>query len=329
MNTALAGGGTGGLSARFPSFRKARPFSLQMPMSTTSKEPAKALSEVRREIDTIDDAIQDLLMKRTELVVEVANAKARAASANGEGSFIAFRPGREASVLRRLASRQKGRMPLKVVFRIFREVISTMTRIQGPFRIEVFGPDNALAYWDLARSYYGSSTEMELHDTAREVLRRVTHDRSAVGILPLPGNFEGGDWWSALANGAKDGPRVVARIPFLEIGTESDAVSALVVTRAEFEATEDDTSLLAITVESNVSEAMMTARVKAAGFDATRIAVAETKDGQALRHNLFAIAGHITADDARLEAITSDGTVESAHIIGGYANPVQRAKDGE
>ena len=108
-------------------------------MPTKPKNPEKALSDVRREIDTIDDAIQDLLMKRTELVVQVAEAKARSASAAGHGSFIAFRPGREAEVLRRLAGRQKGRFPLKVVFRIFREVISTMTRIQGPFRVDVFG----------------------------------------------------------------------------------------------------------------------------------------------------------------------------------------------
>ncbi len=298
-------------------------------MSTKTKKPNKALSDVRREIDTIDDAIQDLLMKRTELVVEVANAKARAASAEGHGSFIAFRPGREAEVLRRLAARQTGRFPLKVVYRIFREVISTMTRIQGPFRVEVFGATDGLAYWDLARSYYGSSTEMELHDSARDVLRRVTHDRSAVGILPVPGNFDGGDWWPALATDLAGGARIVARVPFLEIADESNAVRALVVTQADFEPTDDDTSLLALAAESNVSEATMAARVKAAGFAAQRIAVAETRDGRHMRHNLFAISGHITADDARLATITSDGTVESAHIIGGYANPVKREKDGE
>lgn len=328
MNTALAGGRVGA-SDLLCNARESCPSSPLKTMAIKTENPAKALSDVRREIDTIDDAIQDLLMKRTELVVEVANAKARAASANGQGSFIAFRPGREAEVLRRLAARQKGRFPLKVAFRIFREVISTMTRIQGPFRVEVFGAGDGLAYWDLARSYYGSSTEMELHDGARDVLRRVTHDRSALGILPVPGNFDGGDWWPALATDLAGGARVVGRVPFLDIAAEENAVRALVVAQADFEATGDDTSLLAIATESNVSEATISARVKAAGFTGERIAVAETANGHRLRHNLFAIAGHITADDARLAAIASDGVVESAHIIGGYANPVTRAKDGE
>lgn len=296
-----------------------------MPSKTIN--PAKALADVRREIDTIDDAIQDLLMKRTELVVEVAEAKARAASAEGHGSFIAFRPGREAEVLRRLAERQKGRLPLKVVFRIWREIICAMTRIQGPFRVEVYGAEDGLAFWDLARSYYGSSTGMELHDTARDVLRRIAHDRSAIGILPEPGNYAGGNWWPALAAAGPDGPRVVARIPFLDIADES--ARALVVAQAEFEQTDDDTSLLAVATAGQVSEAAILARVRAAGLAGRRIAVAETKDGHVLHYNLFAIAGHIGADDARLADVTSDGTVERAHIIGGYANPIERAKDGE
>nr|RAV90565.1 hypothetical protein DBT45_10575 [Aerococcus tenax] len=215
-------------------------------MASEAQNPEKALSDVRREIDTIDDAIQDLLMKRTELVVAVAEAKARSASAAGHGSFIAFRPGREAEVLRRLASRQKGRFPLKVVFRLFREVISTMTRIQGPFRVDVFGAENRL-----------------------------------------------------------------------------------VVGQAAFEPTGDDTSLLVVTGEGDVSDAALAQRVKAAGFTGERVGVALSNDGRALRHNLFAVAGHVEETDARLAALGGEAPVAAARIIGGYANPVKRAKDGE
>jgi chorismate mutase len=298
-------------------------------MSTKKPNPARDLQDVRREIDTIDDAIQDLLMKRTELVVEVAEAKARSASAVGQGSFIAFRPGREAEVLRRLASRQKGHFPLKVVFRLFREIIATMTRIQGPFRVDVFGAEKKLDYWDLARSYYGSSTEMELHDNARDVLRRISHDRSVVGILPEPGNYAGGDWWPALATSGKDGARVVARLPFLDIASEIDAPIALVVTQAAFEPTGDDTSLLVVSAPENVSDAALSARLKAVGFDGARVAVALTKDGGASRHNLFAVREYVAVDDARLVELTAEGPAEIAAVIGGYANPVKRQKDGE
>ncbi|MDO8288183.1 MAG: chorismate mutase [Parvibaculum sp.] len=298
-------------------------------MSTKTQEPARDLKDVRRELDVIDDAIQDLLMKRTELVVEVAEAKARAASAAGAGSFIAFRPGREAEVLRRLAARQTGRFPLKVVFRLFREIISTMTGIQGPFRVDVFGAGDTLAYWDLARSYYGSSTPMELHDNARDVLRRAGSDPSVVAILPEPGNFEGTDWWPSLARSGPDGARVVARLPFLDVDDEAEMPKALVVTQATFDETGDDTSLLVVSTQGNVSEAAIAARVKAVGFDATRVSVAQTKEGGATRHNLFAVKSYVKADDARLADLVSEGPAEHAVIIGGYANPVRRAKDGK
>ena len=45
-------------------------------MTTETATPEKALADVRKEIDAIDHAMQDLLQKRTELVVEVAEAKA-------------------------------------------------------------------------------------------------------------------------------------------------------------------------------------------------------------------------------------------------------------
>lgn len=298
-------------------------------MTTKQTPPARDLQDVRRELDVIDDALQDLLMKRTELVVEVAEAKARAASAAGKGSFIAFRPGREAEVLRRLAGRQSGRFPLKVVFALFREIISTMTAIQGPFRVDVFGGDETLKYWDLARNYYGSATPMELHDNARDVLRRATMDTSSVAILPAPGTYAAGDWWPALALGGADGPRVVARLPFLDVTDEGDAVKALVVTQASFDDTGDDTSLIVVSTADDVSEALIAARVKAVGFEAVRIGVAQTKDGGATRHNLFEVKSYVAADDARLKALSEDGPAERAVVIGGYANPVTRAKDGE
>lgn len=322
MNTALADRGEGP-AARGPPRRETR-------MTTETTSPEKALADVRKEIDAIDDAVHDLLMKRTELVVEVAKAKAREASAAGAGSFIAFRPGREAEVLRRLAARHRGDLPLRVVFRLWREIIAAMTRIQGPFRVEVFGGEggDALGNWDLARSYYGSSTPMELHETARDMLRRLGNDRSAVGILPEPGGYPGGDWWTALAANGQLGLRVVARLPFIEVVRNEDELRAYVVAQADFEATGDDTSLLTLLTSESVSEARAVALAKAAGLDGVRIGQARVADGAKAYANLLAVSGFVGEDDPRLAAL-SEGGVAEARIIGGYANPLRRETDGE
>ena len=61
------------------------------------------LADLRQEIDRIDDAIHDQLMRRGELQAAIGRAKT--------GSEVYLRPGREAMVLRRLIARHEGRSP--------------------------------------------------------------------------------------------------------------------------------------------------------------------------------------------------------------------------
>lgn len=298
-------------------------------MTTETATPEKALADVRKEIDAIDDAIQDLLLKRTELVVEVAEAKARAASAAGKGSFVAFRPAREAEVLRRVAARHEGRLPLRVLVRLWREIMAAMTRIQGPFRVDVFGPQgDALGFWDLARNYYGSTTPMELHSNARDVLRRVGHDRSAIGLLPQPGVAADDDWWVGFATGGTSEMRIVARLPFVEVAEGNDGAQALVLAHSTFESTGDDTSLLALSTAESLSDARVVALVKEAGIDGRRIASARIDNGAAKYVYLVSVPHHLTEDDERLAVLAAEPIVE-VRLLGGYANPLLRESDGE
>lgn len=301
-----------------------------------------ALAEVRKEIDAIDDALHDLLMKRTELVVGVAEAKARAASAAGEGGFVAFRPAREAEVLRRLAGRHRGRLPLRMVFRVWREIMAAMTRIQGPFRVDVFGGDtqSALRFWDLARNSYGSTTPMGLHDNARDVISKVGRDRSAIGVFPMPGAQRADDWWTMFGDepgtgpGTEPGvdkepsPRIVARLPFADVDSTDDSAVALVVAQADFEPTGSDTSLVAIFATENLSDSRIVSLFEAAGFEGRAIAAAKRAGGAAPHAYLVSVPVHVAPDDGRLAALESKPVAE-VRLLGGYANPLRLARDGE
>ena len=70
------------------------------------------------------------------------------------------------------------------------------------------------------------------------------------------------------------------------------------------------------------------ALAKAAGLEGARIGQARIADGAAAYANLLAVSGFVGEDDPRL-AVLSDGGVAEARIIGGYANPLRRAADGE
>ncbi len=62
------------------------------------------LDDLRAEIDTIDESLHDLIMRRAEVVARVKDAK------RGAGGGV-FRPGREAEVLRRLVGRHNMVLP--------------------------------------------------------------------------------------------------------------------------------------------------------------------------------------------------------------------------
>lgn len=296
-------------------------------MTTGTITPEQALADIRKEIDAIDDALQDLLLKRTELVAGVAAAKAREASAAGEASFVAFRPAREAQVLRRLAARHEGRLPLRVLVRIWREIMVAMTRIQGPFRVDVSGGKgaDAIRFWDLARNYYGSTTLMELHEEPREVVRRVGSDRAAIGILPEP---TAGNWWTALASGSAGDLRIVARLPFVEVEREDDSLRALVLGHSEFEDTGDDTSLIALSVSESLSDARVTSLLREAGLEGRRIASSRLDNGAGAHVYLMEVPHHLAEDDERLAALAA-APVAEVRLLGGYANPLHLERDGQ
>lgn len=297
-------------------------------MTDETLVPPKSLDDVRREIDAVDASLHDLLMKRAALVAGVAEAKAHAASMAGQGSFIALRPGREAQILRALAARHRGSLPLEVVFRLWRELIAANTRLQGPFRVELFGGADLLGVWDLARSYYGSGTEMTAHETARGVLDQVAQDRSALGVLPAPGPGAE-NWWTALEAQGPCGAKVVARLPFLERSGE-EGPAAFAVAQAAFEPSGDDVSLLVARARGPLSEGGAAAALDRLGFaGGERLAFAPMPGEAEAGFALMAVPGFVEADDSRLGPQDGTGPVAELALIGGYARPVAAAAAGD
>ena len=86
-----------------------------------------ALEQARAEIDRIDDEILALLDARFATV-----AKVRAAKALEQGpKRAAFRPAREAQVLRRLLSAKGEHVPARLLVRLWRTIMGWATQVQG------------------------------------------------------------------------------------------------------------------------------------------------------------------------------------------------------
>ncbi|HYE85978.1 MAG TPA: chorismate mutase, partial [Vicinamibacterales bacterium] len=72
-------------------------------MSNLSDKPS--LADLRKDIDRIDEEMHTLLMQRGEIIDRLIAAK------SSQESGSAFRPAREADMMRRLVKRHKGRLP--------------------------------------------------------------------------------------------------------------------------------------------------------------------------------------------------------------------------
>ena len=99
-------------------------------MKEAMKNPPR-LEEVRREIDRIDDAMLALLEERFAVVAQVRAAKL----AETGPKRAAFRPAREAQVLRRLLAAAGPHVPRGLLVRLWRSIMGSATQQQGALAV--------------------------------------------------------------------------------------------------------------------------------------------------------------------------------------------------
>lgn len=275
------------------------------------RPPKPSLATIRREIDSIDDSIHDLIMRRTDLVERIRAAKA------GDDGF--YRPSREAEIVRRLLARHSGPFPKLSLARIWREMMSAITGLQGPFSVATCIDPDRPGYWDLARSHFGVTVQIAAHQTARSVLAAVRERAATVGLLPMPEDGEADPWWAELG-GATEPLYVIAKLPFVPAGVRGNA-GALVVGRIAHEKSGDDHSFLQVETTEDVSRDRVATELRAAGLPVTALTGRGTP-----RQFLAEVADFVPARDPRLAAPGLAGI--KAVPVGGFATPLAAATLG-
>ncbi|MDC0033184.1 chorismate mutase [Alphaproteobacteria bacterium] len=278
------------------------------------------LSELRREIDDIDNALHDLLMRRASVVERVKDLK------QTDGGVI-FRPGREAEILRRLAGRHAGSLSRNVVVRIWRELMSAFVSLQGPFVVSVWDSGD-IGCWDIARDHFGTETTMTRHKSADAVLNAIAEGSATVGVLPLPQDCEANPWWPALTTGHDKHLKICARVPFASRGNSRGIRSgALIVSQAAPEKSGNDRSILLVECDDSTSLGRLTNGLTSANFDIISVAGRSSTDAGANQPVfLVEVSGFAAPDDDRLASFVENLTgIVSADFIGGYAVPLDGA----
>jgi len=273
------------------------------------------LDLLRRDIDAIDIAIHDLIVKRATIVEDIRKIKNRAGPA--------LRPGREAMILRRLAARHQSRFSLSALMCVWREMISAFTHMQEPLSAAVYAPPGHERLFSLARDHYGSLTPLVPVTTAAAAVRAVADQKAYLAVLPLAGDREAECWWPLLIGSEEMTPRIITRLPFASDGKSEEA---LVIGAWARDASDDEMSLVAIELAERTSRGRVVEAVQAAGFgDVTSMASTETEPGRSF--HLVEVEGEVTKDDPRVAALGGQlgSSFVQAQSIGGYARPLTLA----
>lgn len=168
------------------------------------------LAALRAEIDALDDALHDALMRRAAVVERLARSGAKPREA-------VLRPGREAAILRRLLARHEGALPKAALVRLWRELFSSSLSQQTGFAVACEASARPLAL-----AHFGPSVPLFASDNPLAALEARA---ASVAALHWPGA-----WWAALPAGRA---HVVALLPFWREGDAGEEAALLTLAPAD------------------------------------------------------------------------------------------------
>jgi chorismate mutase / prephenate dehydratase len=222
-------------------------------MSDPGEDNQRMLSQLRTRIDAIDSEMHRLLITRGTVIDALIKTK----GAGRPGA--AFRPAREAAMMRSLVERHEGALPLATVEHIWREIITTFTRMQAPFDVAMDAAVEPERMRDLARFVFGFSVSLVPVGNADAVVAAVAGTNS----LGLIARAAKGAWWLGLVE--KGAPKIMALLPFIDVPDRPVDLPAFVISPPLADPTPMDLAAFAVTVAGPMKDVEGTKILAGAG----------------------------------------------------------------
>jgi chorismate mutase/prephenate dehydratase len=138
------------------------------------------LDKLRKEIDRIDDELLGALERRAGVVRKVGELK---------GAAPAYRPEREAQILRRIVSQSKN-LPGDGAAAIFREIISACRGLEEAIRVAYLGPEGTFSE-QAVRKYFGAAVEASPKASVDDAFRSAESGATQFTVVPVENSTDG------------------------------------------------------------------------------------------------------------------------------------------
>ncbi len=265
------------------------------------------LADLRAEIDRIDAEMHALLIERGRVIDRLIEIKTR------QGGGSAFRPAREASMMRAIVKRHRGRLPVDTVESIWRVIISTFTYVQAPYRVHIDVSRGDAGMRDSARFHFGFTVPCVPHLGAQAVIDAVGASGGDLGMFALDGSPGAGAWWTQLA--PTEAPKVIARLPFVERADHPAGMAVFVISKPLADGAARDVVLESVALDrwrADASHALRTVGAEVIGSAA---------DGMGLSL-LVARPGKIAADAVSAALRSAGGADVRGSEVGAHADRI-------
>ncbi|MDY7220383.1 prephenate dehydratase [Denitrificimonas sp. JX-1] len=148
----------------------------------------QALQALRVRIDSLDEKILELISQRAQCAQEVGRIKMETLE-EGE-TAVFYRPEREAQVLKRIMSMNKGPLGNEEMARLFREIMSTCLALEQPLKVAYLGPEGTFSQ-AAALKHFGHAVVSKPMAAIDEIFREVAAGAVSFGVVPVENSTEG------------------------------------------------------------------------------------------------------------------------------------------
>lgn len=150
-----------------------------------AKTLQERLAPWRAEIDKLDEQILVLLNKRAQAALEIGSIKQ-----DYDAEDAILKPEREAKIVRRLNSINKGPLTSESVLAVWSQVISACRGLESVPRVACLGPKGSFSE-EASYEHFGHYIKSVHCESFDEVFRAVEAGQADVGIVPVENSTEG------------------------------------------------------------------------------------------------------------------------------------------
>jgi chorismate mutase/prephenate dehydratase len=141
---------------------------------------ADKLKQTRSKIDALDRRLLKLVSARARLAQRIGRLK--------QGT--AYRPEREAQVLRGILAENRGPLPDAALARLFTEIMSACRALEDLLTVAYLGPQGTFSQ-EAAAKHFGGLAALAPCASIDEVFRKVETGAAGYGVVPVENSTEG------------------------------------------------------------------------------------------------------------------------------------------